>query len=47
MSYHRLLNRAYGLAARFPELGITPDIAALSIVELIALINYLSRLAES
>jgi len=46
MSYPLLLNRAYGLAARFPELGITPDLAGMTLVELIGVINYLSRLAD-
>ena len=46
MNYHQLFNRAYELAARFPELGITPDIAALSLVELSGLIAYLSRLVD-
>lgn len=47
MSYHQLLNRAYALASRFPELGITPDIAVMTATELEAVINLLSRLVES
>lgn len=46
MNYHQLINRAYELAAHFPELGITPDIAALSLVELSGLIAYLTRLVD-
>lgn len=46
MSYHQLLTRAYELAARFPELGITPDIMAMTLMELTGLITYLSRLVD-
>ena len=46
MSYHQLLNRAYALAAHLPELGITPDIAAMTAVELEGVINLLSRLVD-
>ena len=47
MSYHQLLNQAYALAVRFPELGITPDLAGMTLVELSGLISYLSRLVDS
>lgn len=40
-----LLARAYDLAARFPELGITPYLAVMTMMELSGVIAYLLRLA--
>ena len=40
------LERLQGLAARFPGLGIGPDLAALSAADLWGLYRFLSRLAD-
>ena len=44
MSYPLLLNRTHVLAARLPELGITQGLDDMTMVELIGVVNYLSRL---
>lgn len=41
-----LLERAQGLATRLPWLGIGPDLATLSLIELWAVYRFLQRLAN-
>lgn len=40
------LERLHWLAARFPEFGVGPDLAVLSVGELYGLYRFLSRAAE-
>lgn len=42
----RWLDRLAGLLERFPEYGIGPDLAALSLAELWGLWRFLNRLSE-
>ena len=44
---HKLfLERVQMLAARFPKLGVGPDLASMSLIDLWAVCRYLQRLSD-
>lgn len=47
MHNHPLLERKQCLAARFPWLGLYPDLAALSLAELWGVYRFLRRLTDA
>lgn len=46
MANNDWLERLHGLAYRFERLGVTPDLAGMSLCELWALYAFLRRLSE-
>ena len=47
MGYHMLFNRAYGLCVRCNSHAIAHDLAYMTEIELIGLINFLAQLQGS
>lgn len=47
MTYAMLLNQAYALAMRLPQLGIINDLAFLTTIELDCAVNMMLRMLDS